>query len=81
MSEHYTLDPWRHTAIHTHTYILSVHHSAQKMAVGYETSHLSQKKNDQCMVSSQLYQLKITIMYILNNIIIVNKIYNKLTMK
>jgi len=50
------------------------------MTVGYETSHLSQKKKkrDQCMVNSILYQLKITIVYILNNIIIVNKIDNRL---
>jgi hypothetical protein len=66
---------------HAHTYIFLVHPWAQKMA-GYETSHLLQKKkHDQCMVNSQLYQLKITIMYILNNIIIVNKIDNRLNMQ
>jgi len=39
------------------------------------------KKHDHCMVNSQLYQLKITIVYILNNIIIVNKIDNRLNMQ
>ena len=62
MFEHYTWDPWRHTAIHTHTYIHTHTHihtfcqsitEPKKMAVGYETSHLSQKKkHDQCMGNS-----------------------------
>lgn len=52
MSERYAWDSWRHTAIHSHTYILSVHHAAQKMAVGYETSHLSQKKRNMTNVWS-----------------------------
>jgi hypothetical protein len=69
---------YTHTHTHTHTFCQSIL-QPKKMAVGYETGHLSQKK-ETCMVNSQLYQLKITIMYILNDIIIVNKIDNRLNL-
>lgn len=80
MSEHYTWDPWRHTAMHTHTFCQSITQPKKWLLDMKQVVCHKKKKHDQYMVDSQLYQLKITIVHILNNIIIVNKIDNRLYM-
>jgi len=69
-----------HTHTHTHMCISSIHH-AKKMTIRCETSHLSPhppKKRGTWPINSEL---KIAIMYILYNIVKVNKIGNRWIIK